>query len=111
MVEEKVKLLGPRVCCQWDQGLRCRMASWLRCSRTLDRRKPHEFSIEGWTRMMRPVQPWRQSFLALLELVNFQLKIYEEMLAKDEVWSTVMVRPCWRRQMAGLAMIVTVLEL
>ena len=27
MVEEKVKLLGPRVCCQWDQGLRCRMAS------------------------------------------------------------------------------------
>ena len=61
--------------------------------------------------MMRPVQPWWQSFLALLELVNFQLKIYEEMLAKDEVRSTVMVRPCWRRQMACLAMVATVLEL
>ena len=89
MVEEKVKLLGPRVCCQWDQGLWCRMAFWLHCSRTLDRRKPHEFSIEGWTRMMRPVQLWWQSFLVPLELVNYQLRI-NEMLAKDEVWGTVM---------------------
>ena len=39
--------------------------------------------------MMRPVQPWWQSFLVPLELVNYQLRI-NEMLAKDEVRDTVM---------------------
>ena len=88
MVEEKVKLLGPRVCCQWDQGPLRRMACWLHCFRTLDRRKPHEFSTGGWTKMMRFVRPRWQSFLVPLELVNYQLRI-NEMLAKDEVRDTV----------------------